>query len=450
MMTTFKKNKRIKTDMGAELTIVSDEPLGSGGQGEVYRVSFKGKECALKWYTSEKIKDNEDNFKKNLNDNIDIGAPTDKFLWPLAVTESIDGSFGYVMNLIPPEYDSLSDILRTYKLKNDSNGKATRIRVGFSSLDAMVLAAMNIAHSFRELHRKGLSYQDMNDGGFFINTSTGDVLICDCDNVAPDNTNLGINGKPGYMAPEVVLREKRPDTDSDKFSLAVVLFKLLMNGDPLEGAKVLRSCVLTGSAELEHYGKNPVFVYDPKDTSNRPVNGVHNNVIRKWMLFPEYLRDTFTKAFTAGLKDPSKRPIDNEWFCILSKLRSDIVTCDCGAFQNFLSLSDSSGNKYTCPKCKRTFCVLDIDGVKTALTIGAVLHLNQIKANNEDYNSVCATVIENKKRPGVLGLKNSSDKPWKVDYGTQVMNIDVGRTATITENMTIDFGHKKKGTTRSE
>lgn len=35
------------------------------------------------------------------------------------------------------------------------------------------------------LHRHGYSYQDLNDGNFFINPESGDVLICDNDNVMP-------------------------------------------------------------------------------------------------------------------------------------------------------------------------------------------------------------------------------------------------------------------------
>ena len=277
---------------------------------------------------------------------------------------------------------------------------------------------------------------------------TGDVLICDCDNVAPDRKNLGINGKPGYMAPEVVLCEKRPDTDSDKFSLAVVLFKLFMNGDPLEGAKVLKSCVLTGSAELEHYGRNPVFVYDPNDSSNRPVNGVHNNIIRKWGLYPEYIREAFIRSFTLGLKDPTKRLIDNEWFSVLSRLRSDVVTCNCGANQCFLSLNQDTTGKYTCPDCSRIFCILDLDKTKTALTIGARIYEFQIDESSEDFMSVCATVIENKNHPGILGLKNESDKTWTVQYSDRTKEITPGGTAPINDNMTIDFGFGIKGNTK--
>jgi hypothetical protein len=74
----------------------------------------------------------------------------------------------------------------------------------FSSMEATVNACLNIIIAFRDLHRAGRSYQDLNDGGFVIRLSDGDVMICDCDNVAPDGVSLGIAGKPGYMAPEIV------------------------------------------------------------------------------------------------------------------------------------------------------------------------------------------------------------------------------------------------------
>ena len=69
--------------------------------------------------------------------------------------------------------------------------------------------SLDICCAFRALHLKGLSYQDLNDGNFFINGETGRVLICDNDNVAPDGDNTtGIRGKARYMAPEVVSGKK--------------------------------------------------------------------------------------------------------------------------------------------------------------------------------------------------------------------------------------------------
>ena len=36
------------------------------------------------------------------------------------------------------------------------------------------------------------------------------------------------------------------------------------------------------SMKLELYGTHPVFIFNPHDTSNRPVKGIHDNPIRIW------------------------------------------------------------------------------------------------------------------------------------------------------------------------
>jgi serine/threonine protein kinase len=43
-------------------------------------------------------------------------------------------------------------------------------------------------------------------------------------------------GTPRFMAPEVVRREAAPSDQTDRYSLAVLLFYLLMGGHPLDGA----------------------------------------------------------------------------------------------------------------------------------------------------------------------------------------------------------------------
>ncbi len=443
-MAFLSKGKKIPLDNGSEATIVSDEPLGSGGQGEVYLVEYRGEKYALKWYTSDRIVDNKTQFRANLQNNIRRDAPSDEFLWPIRLTEPFDGDggkFGYMMKLIPPNYTSLSDILRTYKIKIDGNGKAIRLPVGFSSLDAITIAALHMVKAFRDLQRSGFSYQDMNDGGFYIDTSTGDVLICDCDNVSPQGSNSGIKGKPGYMAPEVVTGASKPGLDTDKFSLAMVLFKFLMRGDPLEGKKVSGRVVLTGSAELEAYGTNPIFIFDPNDESNRPVYGVHSNVIKNWPLYPEYIRDAFTRSFTDGLKKPSMRLTPNDWYKLISKLRDNAVTCECGR-NSFMDVKDAKMHR--CSKCGRTHEILAVGDRRMVLCKDKKLYSDQIiDADKEAFSIVSGEVVENKNRPGVMGLKNHSDKVWVVTYkGKDPKEIPPEGGCAIFQGMKVDFGKR--------
>ena len=291
-MTELKIGQEVELEYGGTAKVL--KVIGSGGQGVVYLVEFNGMQWALKWYDINKIKRPKE-FRNNIQNNINDGAPSNKFLWPKYLTKEMpDGTFGYLMELKPASFDSFVDILNTYKLVVDPlSGRAVKKNVRFTSLYAMVTAVINIANAFRQLHRAGKSYQDLNDGGFFINVDTGAVLVCDCDNIAPDGSNFGIGGKPGYMAPEVVRGTTKPNVQTDKYSLAVVLFKLLFRGDPMEGEKVIKDICLTESSELKHYGQNAVFVYDPDDASNRPVRGSPDNVIKFWRLYPAYMLASF-------------------------------------------------------------------------------------------------------------------------------------------------------------
>ena len=68
--------------------------IAEGGQGEVYRVEYNGKEYALKWYSKIPM---TDAFYQNLAHNVKMGKPNDNFLWAVALTEKVKGKFGYIM-----------------------------------------------------------------------------------------------------------------------------------------------------------------------------------------------------------------------------------------------------------------------------------------------------------------------------------------------------------------
>ena len=155
----FTKGSRIPLQNGQSAEVIAK--LGEGGQGTVYRVRIGGKEYALKWYHKGTLQ-NPRRFYQNLENNIRQGAPSPAFLWPEFLTKERDGSFGYVMKLRPSNYRGFSDFLLA--------------KVHFSSLSAAANAALNITNGFRELHRKGFSYQDLNDGNFFLDPETGEVM----------------------------------------------------------------------------------------------------------------------------------------------------------------------------------------------------------------------------------------------------------------------------------
>ncbi|MDE7390451.1 MAG: protein kinase, partial [Lachnospiraceae bacterium] len=109
-MAEFRRGTAVMLQNGEAATII--KKIGEGGQGSVYLVDIRGSEYALKWYHANSL-NSPRKFYKNLENNIELGAPTQSFLWPKFLTEITNGEFGYVMDLKPDGYKSFSDFLLT-------------------------------------------------------------------------------------------------------------------------------------------------------------------------------------------------------------------------------------------------------------------------------------------------------------------------------------------------
>ena len=144
--------------------------LGAGGQGEVYEVETEGAKMALKWYFPQTALPQQLEILKRL---VEMGAPDKAFLWPEDLIFAPDGkTFGYIMPLRQKNYKGLVDLLKC------------RVEM---SLYTRCRIAYNLAGAYEKLHASGNCYRDINYNNLFFDPDTGDVLICDNDNVAPEN-----------------------------------------------------------------------------------------------------------------------------------------------------------------------------------------------------------------------------------------------------------------------
>lgn len=427
-MEYFKKNDKVPLRIGGFVTIV--DKLGEGGQGVVYKVSMNGKDYALKWYKEKKCR--TQSFYDNIENNIIKGAPSNSFLWPIVVTEWRDGSFGYIMDMRPNLYKNFSDFLLA--------------RAKFTSLSALLNAVLQITYAFRELHRKGYSYQDLNDGNFFINPQTGDVLICDNDNVAPYGINLGIGGKSRYMAPEVVVGKIKPNDDTDRFSLSVILFLLLFGNHPLEGKFIASIPCLTEEFEKRFYGEEAVFIFDPNNDKNRPVTGIHTNAIKRWPAYPQFIRDEFIFAFSQEcLKNPHNRKPENEWQKVFVKLRDKTVKCSCGA-ETFI---DENIPESICNNCKKKLpkpLFLQTGKYNVALYPEQKIYACHTQAGSDDFKNITGEVIKNKNNSNLWGVRNLSDSSWILTLPDgNIKEIKKNEVVPIFKEVNINFQGGNKG-----
>ncbi|MDR2366288.1 MAG: hypothetical protein LBD68_10650 [Zoogloeaceae bacterium] len=391
------------------------EKLGEGGQGIVYKVDYGGDPRALKWYFAKRVKDPK-KFYENLENNIRTGKPTEAFLWPEDITEWVGGTFGYIMPLRPREYVDFSRFLI---------GRSV-----FAGVTAMTNAALQIVSSFRALHNKGYSYQDLNDGNFFINPKTGGVLICDNDNVSAFGKSSGIAGKARYMAPEIV-RGGAPDKQSDRFSLAVILFLLWVGSHPLEGRAACPPC-MDARSERRIYGEKPLFIFDPEDASNRPVPGLHRGAITRYPLLPPYCREMFAKAFgKTALLDPAKRIIEQEWLRMFIRMRGEVYKCACG--EVFFSDPASANG---CPKCGKPaalFGYMKTPRYNLPIHQKTRLYACHSHKDSDDFQTQIGQVSATTEG---CALRNLSGERWKIDGRVLEAN---GQIA-LAKGMKIDFG----------
>ncbi len=309
---------------------------------------------------------------------------------------------------------------------------------------------MALADSFLRLHSLGLCYSDISFGNIFLDPFSGEVSICDNDNVVPDGEEgAGILCTPRFMAPEVVRGEVKPNPGSDLHSLAVILFYLFMVHHPLEGRREREIGCLDLAAMQKLYGTDALFIFDPKHGANRPVAGVHNNATLFWNFYPGYVRDVFTRAFTEGLRDAGARVRESEWQTVFGRMRDQIFYCDkCGA-ENFLAdEGDQPGPpaNQECWSCRETMLPpmhLRLGTHSIVLNQDTFLYAHHLDANRpNDYSEVAAEMVPHPKRPDVWGLKNVSGQAWaSLAPSGKSIEVPPGRSVSLVPGLRIRFGN---------
>ena len=417
----------VKTTKGEKVKVI--KYIANGGQGEVYKVDLNGEPKAMKWYYPNKLGTEPKKFYANIEANINRGAPDKVFLWPQRITEWKDGTFGYLMELKPDSFYEMK-----YFFLNTPR---------FDSTIRKVDAALKIVSAYRILHNAGYSYFDLNDGNFFINPNTGDVLIADCDNVAPDGTDVGgILGKPAYMAPEVTTGASIPNSASDRYSMAILIYMLFLNNHPLQGKRFVEAA-LTDKEANKIYGTEATFMMDPAHPENGPIRGIHNNSINGWPELPDHFKSMFERTFCErGNKTPGARPKEIEWLKSLTRLRSEIVECSCG-WTTFLN-----DQHLKCDGCKKNFGikhVIALHGHNLYVRKGLRIYRCELGACNETKALDPVAMIVSKGNDSTkLGLKNMSADRWDAFTPTGTHRVvNKGEVIPIIPGIKVEIGSAK-------
>jgi serine/threonine protein kinase len=431
-MRLLKKGDTLASALG-NYTVV--RPLGEGGQGEVYLVQAETGKFAVKWFYKGMATETQYHAIERL---IEQGTPAEQFIWPMAIVENhSEDQFGYVMPLI--------DASRYQKLTRFFSGELT-----FKTYEKLIEACMQMVQSFYTLHLSGLCYRDISFGNLFVNFETGDVRICDNDNVTYDSLE-GVEdnwGTYGFMAPEVIVGEAPPSTATDLFALSVVLFRMLYRQHPLQGRREYEIDILDEAAFMSLYGTRPIYIFDPIDATNRPVKGVQDIAEFYRGILPKTVNDAFERAFTKGIRAPEERLRESEWMQLLTALKYSVTYClHCGkqVFYDAAAIRDKK-KMPVCAHCGSTAERLPIR-MKVGDQIAALNYNTVLMADvltpldMTAYRSPFGSVVQHPRHPEIWGLKNMSDYIWQ--YTTQegeTRRIEKNGVVPLRHGMIINFG----------
>ena len=336
------------TGSNGKTYITEAQPLGKGGEGEVYRIQGDP-DLVLKLYLPRYR--TEERHRK-LFAMIQTPLSPDALkqtTWPVDVVYD-NGSFaGYVM----PFLSGVKQLNVIYALTH-----------GYS-LSKMIMIAKNLCAAVHSIHQAGQVIGDFNPNNICVDPNTGLVTLIDTDSYHITDNNGGRTyrcevGLPEYLAKEIQdkLRDNKQKNldlrtlplptftkETDLFALAVHIFALLMNGchpfasavDPIVIAS-RTSVVKPQPIDNIRNAFFPFYVNKPGYTTP--------TYAPEFAALPPAIQQLFVKAFVDGSTDPNARPSAREWYEALSEFENHLKKCPINSSHEYYDQLS------TCPWCE--------------------------------------------------------------------------------------------------
>jgi serine/threonine protein kinase len=327
-----------KTADGRKLAF-EDTPLGKGGEGAVYKqfdVDGHGDVGNLaKIFNENRRGGKEEKIKAMLK--IRTPQPSYCYAWPKDLLYDESGQFcGYVMFLKYNKVE-LGDIC------------------GFNSEQRtekdwrfFLNTAQNLAQAVAGVHEIGQAIGDLNDKNILIDTDTCEMTLIDNDSfhiTTSEQTHRCAVGKSEFIPSEIQntnfgTADLPTFTEhTDNFSLAILIFKLLMNGTHPFNSVGLDENSIEDNIKS---GFSPYFSSEKKDKNGTAFYTPDVDML------PASLRYLFKRTFVYGANNPDKRPSASEYFDELVEMQKseNLRSCDKEPWHIFPHEAEK------CPWCK--------------------------------------------------------------------------------------------------
>ena len=294
---------------------LADKPLSSGGEGSVYEVIGRPGLVAKIYHENKR---SQKRYEK-LSAMVSIPANTlPECAWPQELLFQNEAFCGFVMDRVT----GIGHLVDFFVYEN---------RAAYS-WDRYIIAALNIAAAVNNIHDAGLIIGDLKPDNIILDPSVGRVRFVDTDSyqvTGRDGTLYPCTvATPEYIPPELQNINFEANTNTaffnrmtDNFSLAVIIFKVLMNGvHPFACFSPKRS---VNNLEINiRNGWSPYFSETDLDRELRVTLRSPDMTV----LSPE-LRGLFRQAFVDGRLNPELRPDASSWFYALRNFINKLTLC---------------------------------------------------------------------------------------------------------------------------
>ena len=362
-----------------------ESKLGSGGEGDVYSILNNSLQVAKIFKVNKPGR--EDKLKATIN--LKIPSRINGIV-RLALPEDILYKNGRMVGFVMPFVD---DTLRLFKVcrEKDKDKDAAFPDYGWKH---GVIIAYNFAELIEYLHSKGVIIGDFNPNNFVVDGKHGGLAVfVDCDSFDIRDPKSGKRFPCEVAFPEVAAPEiqnvksfsGRHTVESDNFSLAMHIFRLLMNNmDPFNAIDV---GVQRNSSSSAGVGNLAIVKGECPYVRNLPHKRIPHGTL-PFEFLPSDIRELFRRVFnynevTAVNKKVIKnRPTAGEWAKTLRKYATDdryITTCTVNPLHKY------PNHNTECPWCKldreRMQGQINRVNSKVSTTIGAPVGI-QISSQN--------------------------------------------------------------------
>lgn len=419
----FKVGETIKTNTGEEVKIL--QILSDRKGFSVYRVCIDQDIFIMKWFDKELY---EGHFK--IIDSLCKEKWFKTFVLPISllrIQAEESYGFGYIVSFISDEYRDAADFFRS-----SSDMHAAR----FASYQAMLQACLNISAAVQTILLKGYSFRDgIHPGHFTIHPATGEIFVIGLEELFV----IGSEGAYGYgptnklvqySAPECI-ETNRSSIESDSFSLAILLYRLIFIDHPFEGASRENVALITRDVEKLFWRDKAVFHLDPNNDSNRPTEIYAPNVLIKWNAMPLELRNSFICVFTEGVRDPQKRLSAGQWVQTLISCRNKLIRLN-EEREHFVNFEDV---RTIPPRCLG----LKVDGQKIALYPQKAIYSYSIR-DGMKHDSIITGVLYRRDIDSLM-IKNMTADVFRVwsPETKQVSALTSGDEYPLSPGVMIEF-----------